>query len=126
MIMINTITTIITMTSCSHLLLSRSFLSISSRCSARQVSAQDNFCKEQVGKKQEVGSPFETKKHRQVFIYRLFVIFTCAEGRAWQEVDILQPLHIDLGIYFRFILWYCSIVIFALGLKISCSGIAQS
>ena len=34
----------ITLTSCSHLLLSRSFLSISSRCSARQVSAQDNFC----------------------------------------------------------------------------------
>ena len=40
------------MTRCSHLLLSRSFLSISSRCSARQVSAQDNFCKEHVGNKQ--------------------------------------------------------------------------
>ena len=39
------------MTRCSHLLLSRSFLSISSRCSARQVSAQDNFCKEHVGNK---------------------------------------------------------------------------
>ena len=39
------------MTSCSHLLLSRSFLSISSRCSARQVSAQDNFWKELVGNK---------------------------------------------------------------------------
>ena len=53
-----------------------------------------------------MGSPFKTRKKR----HRLFVIFTCAEGRAWQEVDILQPLHIDLGIHFRFILWYCSII----------------